>query len=63
MKHVCREVLFCSCSLMADEPDENCSIHGINLQPPRCHYCGRFIKREIKSPTIENNPSDKKGNK
>ena len=45
MEHACKEIPYCTCSLIADEPDENCFIHGIGPWPPRCHYCGRFVKR------------------
>lgn len=41
-KHVCKPLEYCMCSINALEPDENCSIHGIDLHP-RC-VCGRFVK-------------------
>jgi hypothetical protein len=44
MEHVCKEIPYCSCSMIADEPDENCYIHGSGHWPPRCSICGKFLK-------------------
>lgn len=43
--HVCKEATHCMCSLLADEPDEDCPMHGFPY-PPRCAECGRFLKRK-----------------
>lgn len=32
----------CKCSQLADEPDEQCEIHGWPY-PKRCGRCGRFL--------------------
>ena len=45
-KHVCKESNYCICSQFALEPNENCPIHGAGEYPPRCMYCGEFIKRK-----------------
>lgn len=44
--HVCKEIDFCTCYPLADEPDEDCPIHGSGPYPPRCIECGQFMKRE-----------------
>ncbi len=52
-KHVCRASKSCTCSITADEPDENCPQHcGGPDGPPRCEHCGRFIpinQKEMKN--------------
>ena len=45
-KHDCRESTTCCCYLLADEPDEECPVHGGGTWPPRCEVCGRFMKRK-----------------
>lgn len=50
-KHICIERYWCSCSVMALEPDDDCPIHaggGI----PRCCYCGKFLKRNTTRSTV-----------
>lgn len=42
-EHTCKELDFCICSQLADEPSEDCPIHGHGLLPPRCMICGRFM--------------------
>ncbi len=45
-KHVCAPFRYCVCSIVADEPNEDCPIHG--SEPwPRCR-CGRFVPRAAK---------------
>lgn len=44
--HICKEIDYCTCNQLADEPDENCPIHGSGIFPPRCCICGRFMKWE-----------------
>ena len=39
--HVCRESETCVCRMDADEPSEQCPVHGFPW-PPRCD-CGRFV--------------------
>jgi hypothetical protein len=44
-EHKCKWVDYCICRMDADEPNENCPIHsGAAEWPPRCMYCGRFLK-------------------
>ena len=43
--HICRENKSCACSVLADEPSENCPIHYGLQWPPRCEVCGRFMER------------------
>lgn len=52
MKHECKKMDYCICSSQAYEPHEDCPIHGCPAWPPRCMYCGRFIKRG-RIPTAE----------
>lgn len=33
------------CSIQALEPDEECPVHGIGEWPPRCVYCGQYMKQ------------------
>lgn len=44
-EHFCKESSTCTCHLLASEPDEKCPVHGVGKWPPRCKYCGRFMKR------------------
>ena len=38
----CKLIDYCTCSISALEPDDNCGIHG---HPEiKCMYCGRYIK-------------------
>lgn len=46
--HVCKENLCCTCYSLALEPSENCPTHGCGNYPPRCMYCGRYIKMKNK---------------
>jgi hypothetical protein len=46
--HICKVKDYCICSQWADEPNDNCEIHGQGVYPPRCKDCGRFLRREIK---------------
>lgn len=48
-EHECRENKTCTCYLLADEPNEDCPVHGSGLWPPRCEICGRFMKWEIRN--------------
>lgn len=41
-EHICKRIDYCICSSIADEPNENCPIHGHGEFPPRCIICGRF---------------------
>ena len=41
-KHICKPLRYCVCSVLSDDPDEDCPIHGIGLQN-RCS-CGRFVE-------------------
>lgn len=34
----------CCCYLLADEPADDCPVHGDGGWPPRCK-CGKFVKR------------------
>lgn len=43
-KHKCRRSTTCTCSIIADTPNEDCPIHGHGEWPPRCVICGRFMK-------------------
>jgi hypothetical protein len=43
--HSCKESNTCECYLLADEPAENCPVHGYGNWPPRCAECGKFMKR------------------
>ena len=45
MNHICKEGTYCTCSIVGLEPDEECPQHGGGIWPPRCAYCGRFVKR------------------
>jgi hypothetical protein len=44
--HECRESNTCCCYSLAEEPDEECPIHGGVTYPPRCAECGKFIRRD-----------------
>lgn len=43
--HTCIEMDWCRCSSMGLEPNEDCPVHGSGGWPPRCAYCGRFMRR------------------
>lgn len=46
-KHVCKDYFCgCTCSVIADEPADDCDVHGAGHWPPRCE-CGKFVKREL----------------
>lgn len=42
--HICKEDRSCICSILADEPDEECPVHGGCFVRPTCEICGRFMK-------------------
>lgn len=42
--HVCKEFKCCTCYMLADEPSDDCPIHGYPW-PPRCS-CGRFVSSD-----------------
>ncbi len=42
--HVCERSKTCCCYMLADEPAENCPVHGMGEYPPRCCICGKFMK-------------------
>ena len=48
-EHTCKEIDYCICSSQALEPDEQCPKHGGGVWPPRCMYCGRFMKWKTKT--------------
>lgn len=41
--HICKPNRTCCCSQQADEPHENCPVHGFGPWPPRCGVCGKFL--------------------
>jgi hypothetical protein len=43
VEHVHRESGTCRCSIIADEPTEDCPVHG-HPWPPRCAACGQMMK-------------------
>lgn len=40
--HTCKQDKTCICGALADEPREDCPVHGCQY-PPRC-ACGKFVK-------------------
>jgi hypothetical protein len=44
--HKCKQLDYCICSIQGLEPTETRPIHGAGEWPPRCMYCGRFMKKE-----------------
>jgi len=42
--HTCERPTGCWCYLLATEPAEDCPIHGSGEWPPRCVWCGRFMR-------------------
>jgi hypothetical protein len=42
--HECQRPRTCSCGATADEPGDDCPIHGSGEWPPRCATCGRMMK-------------------
>jgi len=34
----------CTCSISGLEPDDDCPLHSGGEWPPRCVFCGRFMK-------------------
>jgi len=52
IEHECIEQTYCSCSLTALEPSEDCPFHG-NPWPPRCMYCGRFLPWSIRDNIVK----------
>jgi len=42
VRHVCKQDKACICGALAEEPHEECPVHGCQY-PPRC-ACGRFVK-------------------
>lgn len=62
-KHICKEIIHCTCSIIALEPDENCYLHGSGPWPPRCGICGRFISWNVRyanNAIVECNKKNKK---
>jgi hypothetical protein len=43
--HIHVESRTCTCGITADEPDEECPVHGAGEWPPRCCVCGCFMSR------------------
>ena len=43
LKHEHQESSTCCCYLLADEPNEQCPLHG-HPWPPRCEVCGQMMK-------------------
>jgi hypothetical protein len=41
--HECRESKTCICRCDADEPNDDCPVHGCGEFPPRCGACGKFL--------------------
>ncbi len=52
-KHRCKEWNVCICGTLAEEPNENCPIHGQGEYPKHCGICGRFFKRIPLCPNCE----------
>jgi hypothetical protein len=46
--HECQRPRTCCCSMSADEPSDDCPIHGSGEWPPRCATCGRMMKWQPK---------------
>jgi len=44
-EHKCCPIDYCTCSILADEPNEDCPIHCSGPWPPRCGDCGRFLEK------------------
>lgn len=42
-EHVCSESRTCTCSTIADTPNDDCPVHGSGPWPPRCKVCGRLM--------------------
>ncbi len=47
--HKCKEIDWCICDQMADEPSEYCVKHGCGDWPPRCVICGKFMSIESRN--------------
>ena len=45
-QHKHRPLNYCICGALADEPDEQCSLHG-NPYLIRCEKCGQFMKQPV----------------
>lgn len=43
--HICKEGKYCICHALADEPNENCPVHGTISNVKRCIICGKFMKK------------------
>ncbi len=43
-EHECKVSNACCCYIGALQPEDNCPMHGCGEWPPRCMYCGKFIK-------------------
>lgn len=55
--HVCKPYKACRCSMNADEPNENCPVHGFG-DDRRCGTCGRFLARPDHQKAAEHNDPD-----
>jgi len=43
-EHTCADYFHgCTCSIIADEPADDCDVHGAGHWPPRC-ICGKLVK-------------------
>lgn len=47
-EHVCHESQGCECEVLADEPKEECPVHGSGHWPPRCEVCGRLLPWSVR---------------
>lgn len=50
--HECKPARTCRCSQTADEPNENCPVHGY-ADDRRCGICGRWLTRALAPPEGE----------
>lgn len=58
-EHRCTSVGPCRCYQLADEPSEDCPLHGYP-DPRRCVYCGRFFK-QTDTPPVPAQENDDNG--
>ena len=47
--HECKEIDYCTCSILSLDPKETCPQHGgcNETWPPKCAECGRFISQKL----------------